>query len=764
MRPRSSPRARLPIEEIVLIGLLALVPVVFSRLTQECFEVPQCLLLTTGALVLFWRALSLLLAGIGRHGPARHVRSIPGRVAAWARRDPLGAGVILFLGSSIASTITSPNPALSLHGAPDSTAGLVAAFATATVYFASRAVSRGQPVMLVRFARAAGFASLVTSLYALVQLLGWDPLVWGRTATFEGDVRVFGTLGHPNMLGAYLAMTVPLMLWLALGSRSTAERIGWGLCVTIAAIVIAATLSRGAWIGLVAGALTWAVLTLGPGLRSGGTARARGQGRASPVPAALWISLLVAGLAAFLFARAPMGAHLADRVRQITSTSAPTTRSRLLIWQAGLLMARDHPALGVGVDAFGITYPRYRDPRYWEIEFGGTPNKAHSEPIQILAAQGIVGGLAALAVIALVALAAGRAVTRKESAIRGGAIAATASLVAFAAQDLMSFTVVALGSLAAAMAGWLSSAAVGELVPSERRDPGKRKRERVPAWAMGLALVPAAFLLAELVYLPLRAQLQEKRAMKAPLGSQDRAWALTQASRYAPWDARYENLLGASLLAQSGREPDPERKRDLLRQAATAFRSAIATEPENPYFHSNLGRAATAQAALRPPEATAADARRAFDEAMRRDPVNAQVMDQESMALLALGKVSEARRVAERSIAIYPELAQPLALFGYMALLDERWGDARDTLELAVRREWFGEKDARAASWSNLSAAYLALGRNEEGLRAAEEGLSFNPQNPDARANRDLARLRLDAAAASRGAAGERTGTVGGSR
>ena len=468
---------------MVLIGLLSLVPVVFSRLTQECFEVPQSFLLTTGALVLFWRALSLLLAGIGRHGPARHVRSIPGRVAAWARRDPLGAGVILFLGSSIASTITSPNPALSLHGAPDSTSGLVAAFATATVYFASRAVSRGQPVMLVRFARAAGFASLVTSLYALVQLLGWDPLVWGRTATFEGDVRVFGTLGHPNVLGAYLAMTVPLMLWLALGSRSTAERVGWGLCVTIAAIVIAATLSRGAWIGLVAGALTWAVLTLAPGLRPGGTARARGQGRASPVPAALWISLLVAGLAAFLFARAPMGAHLADRVRQITSTSAPTTRSRLLIWQAGLLMARDHPVLGVGVDAFGIAYPRYRDPRYWEIEFGGTPNKAHNEPIQILAAQGIVGGLAALAVIALVALAAGRAVTRKESAIRGGAIAATASLVAFAAQDLMSFTVVALGSLAAAMAGWLSSAAVGSRPPRSDATRASASACRPGRWA-----------------------------------------------------------------------------------------------------------------------------------------------------------------------------------------------------------------------------------------------------------------------------------------
>ena len=95
-----------------------------------------------------------------------------------------------------------------------------------------------------------------------------------------------------------------------------------------------------------------------------------------------------------------------------------------------------------------------------------------------------------------------------------------------------------------------------------------------------------------------------------------------------------------------------------------------------------------------------------------------------------------------------------------MALLEKRWSDARDTLEIAVRREWFGEKEARAATWSNLSAAYLALGRDQDALRAAEEGLTFNPESPDARANRDLARRRLDAGGSVRGG----TGTMGSSR
>ena len=39
----------IPFEELVLVALLAFVPVVFTRATKECFEVPQSALLATGA-------------------------------------------------------------------------------------------------------------------------------------------------------------------------------------------------------------------------------------------------------------------------------------------------------------------------------------------------------------------------------------------------------------------------------------------------------------------------------------------------------------------------------------------------------------------------------------------------------------------------------------------------------------------------------------------------------------------------------------------
>ena len=611
----------------------------------------------------------------------------------------------------------------------------------AVVYFTARAVSRGQTASLVRYARAAGIAGAVTSFYALIQLAGLDPFVWGRAATYEGDVRIFGTLGHPNMLGAYLCMTTPLTIWLAGRSRNLAERSLWALGATASVVVIAATLSRGAWIGLLAAGLAWAALRfVARGQTQAGATG--GPRRATPLRAATLASLLVIAAAAFFFARSSMGSHLAERVRQVASLSAPTTRSRIHIWRAGLRMAHDHPWLGVGLDSFGTAFPRYRTVEYWNVEWGRTPSKAHNEPIQILATQGIAGGIAALVVLFFAAVAIRRRVGQGDAAARSGAIAGGASLAAFAAQDLAGFTVVSIGTLAAAIAGWLTSAAPEprEAGGAERREAGGRpRRERPAAWPRALVAIPIAALFVELVVLPVRAQVYEKAALDAPLGSNVRARALERAASAARWDPRYPNMLATSLIVQSARDTSATRSRDLLRRANALERSAIATEPENSYYHSNLALVEASQALLRPPEASIAQVKAAFAEAVSRDSTNAEIMDQATSALMQLGAVDAARSLAHKSAMLYPGLAQPMGFFGYAALMERRWKDAADTLRLAVAREWWGETFARALAWSNLSAAYIALGRYEEARRAAEESLQLDPSSADAEGNRMLA-------------------------
>jgi tetratricopeptide (TPR) repeat protein len=198
-------------------------------------------------------------------------------------------------------------------------------------------------------------------------------------------------------------------------------------------------------------------------------------------------------------------------------------------------------------------------------------------------------------------------------------------------------------------------------------------------------------------------------------------------------------MLVTSFLVQSARDTSATRSRDLLRRANALERAAIATEPENSYYYSNLGLVAASQALLRPPEATIAQVKAAFAEAVSRDSTNAEIMYQATSALMQLGAADAARSLAHKSATLYPGLAQPMAFFGYAALMERRWKDAADTLSLAVTREWWGNTFARASAWSNLSVAYIALGRYEEARRAAEESLQIDPMNADAQGNRKLA-------------------------
>src|SRR5207244_508774 len=87
----------------------------------------------------------------------------------------------------------------------------------------------------------------VASAYAVVQVARLDPIQWRRVAEVGSYVRPFATMGHPNFLGGFLVMTVPLALAV---NRRAVRWAAWA-----AVIVIVLTLSRGAWLALIAALL-----------------------------------------------------------------------------------------------------------------------------------------------------------------------------------------------------------------------------------------------------------------------------------------------------------------------------------------------------------------------------------------------------------------------------------------------------------------------------------------------------------------------------
>ncbi|HZI89328.1 MAG TPA: hypothetical protein VFD83_02635, partial [Candidatus Polarisedimenticolia bacterium] len=219
-------------------------PVVFYRGTSEVFEFPKTELLAAGML--------LVLAGaLQRMG---RLSSIPRRVLEDARRDPIGGAVLLFLVSAFLSALFALRHDAAFFGAHESEAGLKTALATTGIYFTSRSLASG-PRHLDRISRAAAVGLAIAVLAAALQILGLDPFPWTRSATIEGVRRVPGTLGHANHLGAFIAMMLPLVARMALTAGSRRARILFALLGAASLPVLAATLSRGAWVASTTGLL-----------------------------------------------------------------------------------------------------------------------------------------------------------------------------------------------------------------------------------------------------------------------------------------------------------------------------------------------------------------------------------------------------------------------------------------------------------------------------------------------------------------------------
>ncbi len=467
-RPASASGSRVASAARALLAvLLVLIPLCFTQWTLEAFELLKVSLLHVGALgLLALGASALLLRPSGGVSLLARVRGWAGEVA----REPLALGFVLLLLSGLVSTVTSLSRWTSLVGAHESYSGLPTVLAYGVLFFATRAVCRSGAQARVLLA-APVLASALVAGYAWAQWLDVDALRWERVATLGERARIFSTLGHPSHLAAWLAMALPLVALFALraraaGQRAVLVRLGALAAAGLGAAVL--TFSRGGWLALLA---ALGVLGLG---------HSRHLSRRAVALGALGLGLLAVVLGVGLWLAPEDGGALAALRGRLLHFGEGSTR--LHIWRAALGMFTEHPLWGTGLDTFQLAFEGKRSAEYWQLEWNGTPAKAHNAPLHMLATQGALGGLALLVVCGGAGLALRRAGRRLGAEERPLLVVVAAGLLAFGVQDLFSFGVAATGSLAVVLCGVLSG--LGREGGSEVALSAPRKAER---WALGLA-------------------------------------------------------------------------------------------------------------------------------------------------------------------------------------------------------------------------------------------------------------------------------------
>jgi O-antigen ligase len=176
---------------------------------------------------------------------------------------------------------------------------------------------------------------------------------------------------------------------------------------------LAATYTRGAWIGFAAGVLAlWL-----------------------PIRKRRW--LLVVGLVTLGLAVLAGPQHLRERVITIADPDDVTVKERIYMWRSGIAMWREHPGLGVGPGGVKREYRHYAQAEALKQRTG----HLHNSALQILVELGVAGLLAWLWLWAAFFTEAVRllrrlpaAATRERTLVAGSIAAITGFLVAGTAE------------------------------------------------------------------------------------------------------------------------------------------------------------------------------------------------------------------------------------------------------------------------------------------------------------------------------------------
>ncbi len=191
------------------------------------------------------------------------------------------------------------------------------------------------------------FGTAVACLEAIQQLVAQVPY------------RPDGNLGNANLLGALVAMAIPLAVSRALGGGRFV--LAWFLAIAALVGGLVATTSRSGGLGALAGVLLLLVFAL-----RGRWAFGAAVGSAAAIAAALLFVFL-------------------SPLRSLNDDPGPL---RIHLWQDAMRMISARPVSGWGEDATGLVFGQFLT---GDWSPGITFDRVHSGPLDIAATQGLLG-------------------------------------------------------------------------------------------------------------------------------------------------------------------------------------------------------------------------------------------------------------------------------------------------------------------------------------------------------------------------------------
>jgi len=497
-----------PLARWILAVAVFLIPLSFLPNTVDEFVLPKLLLARLLVMVLT----VVLVAGWLRQGSVT-----------W-KRTALDLPLLAFIGSAAISSIFALNRNVAIFGVYDRWEGLLTIATYALLFWLAVQLMSGERDarwMTWSLLFSGYLIAVVAVLQSVLGVLGAG--YFGQSGAY---FRADATMAHPDFLGIFLAMLLPIAFAKLVSRRPLLTRLLAANLVIVLSLGLLATFTRSAWIGAVVGIAV--VLAL------------RG-GRFRPLPLIAFAAVLVIGFAALagiVAARSSSGGianAIYSRIVSSVDLSSGSIAERLAVWKDTPAVIASRPILGYGPDNFALVYPLFQTSNRNAVLF----TDPHEEALGVLATQGVVGFLAYLWILVAFVRAfwAGRH--------QRGAVALFAGWVAYQVSMQVDFSYIP-----TAVPFWLfAAAAVVTWAPDLKsaRVVAFPRRVAIPTLAAG-SLALAALAIPAIV-LPYLADADYYYSQAAPTLAEARA-AIAQARSFAPYEATYAVEAGNDALNQ----------------------------------------------------------------------------------------------------------------------------------------------------------------------------------------------------------------------
>ncbi len=356
---------------------------------------------------------------------------------------------IAFLGAAIMSTILSLHPIISLLGSYERQQGFhniiayVLLFLFIATFFKSRVDTKRLVIVL-------NVSAAVICIYGLMQLFGLDFLNWAQSTMS----RIFSSFGQPNFFGHYIAVMVPISVYgFFYIAKRWYMRILYGLLLASEIVCLIFTYSRSAWIALVISLGLSLILVLWKKNKK------KTAAAIVIVAAACVVALLLPGVRSALLSHSDyVNLKFSSRLVSIIDFNNGSNAIRLKYWHAALNAFKEAPLkrylFGFGPDVQASVYvDQYQvDWGYYE-RLNSYPDRAHNGLLDLLLQFGIVGVATFFALVWFSI----RGLIKILQIGRGDefwlAIALVASLIAYAANNMFSFSLTAMAMMLFALLG-----------------------------------------------------------------------------------------------------------------------------------------------------------------------------------------------------------------------------------------------------------------------------------------------------------------------